>query len=88
MNDLFASVFLGLFFLVAFYCVSLFLIIGIKSGFQQIKLIFFKLKEKTPSQKNSTPRKRYKKPKTSLPAIRSIEINADDVDRIYVRKSS
>ena len=65
---------LGLIYLILLYALCFFVVIGVK----QVLLYLFPKPTiiKIPTQK------RTKKP------VRSIEINPDDIDRIYVKKSS
>lgn len=73
-----SSILIGLLSLLAFFILSLLLVVGAKSI-----LIFIK---NTLFPKPITPTKRAKpvKPKT----IRSISINPEEIDRIYVKKAS
>ena len=83
MNEIFYSVFFGLFFLALFFIVCFFLVLGVKFAFNQVLESFFK---KQPQKKSvSTPKKVEVKSKTPR-TVRSIEINPEEVDRIYVRK--
>ena len=76
------SVFLGPLFLAAFFVISAVIVAGTK-----LLIAYFR---RTPA-KTASRRKRVKKPAPPpAPAapVRSIEINPDEVDKIYVRKVS
>lgn len=82
MNNIPSSLFLGPLFLVAFFIASVVIVAGIKILYLYFKREPVRLKPE-----------RVKKPKTVKPTppqkpIRSIEINPDEVDRIYVKKIS
>ena len=83
MNNIPSSLFLGPLFLIAFFVASVVIVAGIKILYLYFKREPVRLKPE-----------RVKKPKTVKPApppqkpIRSIEINPDEVDRIYVKKIS
>lgn len=83
MNNIPSSLFLGPLFLVAFFVASVIVVAGIKILYLYFKREPVKLKPE-----------RVKKPKIVKSApppekpIRSIEINPDEVDRIYVKKIS
>ena len=89
MNNLFSSVVLGLLFIIIFYLLCLFLVVGVKIVYLTVKSKFYSPNKYSRCKKPSVSSEKrqqiqIKKPKT----VRSIEINPDDVDRIYVRKSS
>ena len=83
MKDIPSSLFLGPLFLLAFFVASVIIVAGIKT-------LYFYLRRKPVKLKPV----KIKKPKMIKPAlpmekpIRSIEINPDEVDRIYVKKIS
>ncbi len=93
MNQTFFSFLTGLFYTLLLFCLCLFTVFGVKTVF-----IFMhdKLFPKNSSQKLSahaeqTPRRKrgYKKPATKkVSPVRSIEINPEEIDRIYVKKIS
>ncbi|MBQ9734992.1 MAG: hypothetical protein IJV95_03935 [Clostridia bacterium] len=76
----------GFFLTLCFFIASLFIVLGAKSANEFIKL-------RLPKKKVSAPPQNEQKPKTTRPkkkpsAVRSIEINPDEIDRIYVKKIS
>ena len=82
MNNIPSSLFLGPLFIIAFFVASAIVVAGTKILYLYFKREPVKLKPA-----------RVKKPKIVKPAptqkpIRSIEINPDEVDRIYVKKIS
>ncbi len=82
MNDIPASVFLGPLFLFVLFIVCTVIVAGIKILYLYFKREPIKLKPAA---------KRAKKPAITPPPakpIRSIEINPDEVDKIYVKKVS
>ena len=78
MNTIPSSVFLGPLFLAAFFVLSIVAVAGCKI----LILLCVRERKKIPAQKKRTP-----KPPTHDP-VRSIEINPEEVDRIYVKKVS
>lgn len=81
------SPFLGIIFLLLFFAGSLFVVIGCKIAHNALKQFFEREEPKTaapPPDPVKTPRVKRSKTKP----IRSIEINPDEVDRIYVKKIS
>ena len=80
MNSIPPSLFLGPLFLAAFFLASLIAVTGIK-----LIIAYFK---RTPSR-IKTKLHRVKKPAPpAAKPVRSIEINPDEVDKIYVKKVS
>ena len=80
MSQVFFSFLTGLLYTGGMFFICLLLVVGAKSLFSS------KVKEKI-----ITRTKKVQSPPTPPPAekpIKSIEINADEVDRIYVKKSS
>ena len=82
MKDIPSSLFLGPLFLITFFLASVVIVAGIKILYLYFKREPVKLKPE-----------RVRKPKIVKPAppqkpIRSIEINPDEVDKIYVKKIS
>ena len=81
------SAFLGFLFTATLFAICFFTVVGIK-----LVLITLKNKFKDTSATIEPPKPRRKptqktKPK-SVSAVKSKEINPDEIDRIYVRKSS
>ncbi|MBQ6922295.1 MAG: hypothetical protein IJQ66_04325 [Clostridia bacterium] len=85
MNDIILSVFLGPLFLALFFLFSLVTVAGTK-----ILLLHFKRESpKKVTAKRRSPRIKTPPEKTAAPtAVRTIEIDPDTVDRIYVKKPS
>lgn len=84
MSQAFFSFLTGLFYTSMFFFLCLFSVIGAKF------LLFYYFSQKNVKR---TPKPQHKKkPKTPQPSIskpiKSIEINPDEIDRIYVKKSS
>ena len=73
----------GLAFLVVFFFISLFLVVGIKVVFLHLenKLI----KRNRPKKQTATTKK---PPKKQQNVVKSIEINPEEVDKIYFKKIS
>jgi len=86
LSSILPSFLTGLLFLTIFFLFSLFLVVGIKAVFISLKPYFFKNRQtkNQPVPKKNTPKN---KPIKKTP-VRSIEINPDEVDRIYVKKIS
>lgn len=78
----FYSVFFGLFFLTLLFLFCLVLVIGAKT-------VYIAVKNKLPSKKTTTqePIKKAQKRTVKKP-VRNIEINPEEINRIYVKKSS
>ena len=80
-------------FLVGFSCTFFLLIISVIIALS-IKAIYLTAKDLSrnqppPPQKAQTPKKKYrKKPKAPSGVIRSVEIDPNEIDKIYVKKSS
>lgn len=81
MNAIPSSVFLGPLFLAAFFVISAVTVAGCKILF----LFFVKERKK---MRSSRPPRPKKTDKFASSAVRSIEINPEEVDRIYVKKVS
>ncbi len=79
----FSSFLLGLFFTILLFFLCAFLVISAKSIF-----IAVKRKLPAPPPKVEEPTPPPKPQKRSYKRARSIEINPDEVDRIYVKKIS
>ncbi len=89
MNNLFSSVVLGILFICIFYSLCLFLVVGIKMVYLTFKSKFTSPIKPIETKKPCEIEQKIQAPKVRKPrTVRSIEINPDDVDRIYVRKSS
>ncbi|MBQ8197409.1 MAG: hypothetical protein IJZ73_05055 [Clostridia bacterium] len=80
-----ASFITGLSCIFLLFAVSVVLVIGVKYTYFALLKLFA-----TESAKPSAVRKRKRKPKEikppAPPAVRSIEINPEEIDRIYVKK--
>lgn len=80
MNNIPVSVFLGPLFLIVFFVVCLICVAGVKT-------VYFYFKSRSESPKPDV--KRVHKPaQPKEKPVRSIEINPDEVDKIYVKKVS
>ncbi len=86
LSSILPSFFTGLLFLVLFFLLSLFLVVGIKSVFIAIKPYF--TKKKKPKAIEIKPKESPKPKPIKKKVSRSIEINPDEVDKIYVKKVS
>ncbi len=87
MNSFFSSFISGLFCTGLLFFISLVSVIGYKMITIKIKNLFPKQQAPNhlPEQdKPQTPKKRRRKPST----VRSIEIDPEEIDRIYVKKIS
>ena len=85
MNNIPVSVFLGPIFLIALFILCAITVAGIKILYLYVKrspVRFRPETRKTPKPKISV------KPQSPQKIVRSIEINPDEVDRIYVKKVS
>ena len=83
------SFLLGLVFSLLLFAFCLILVVGAKTVINALKIRFVKPTEEplpTP-KKPRKPRKKSVRNKTVVP-FRSIEINPEEIDRIYVKKSS
>lgn len=83
------SFLLGLVFSLSLFAFCLILVVGAKTVINAFKIRFVKPTEEplpTP-KKPRKPRKKSVRNKTVVP-FRSIEINPEEIDRIYVKKSS
>ncbi len=88
MNTPLLNAFLGFICTVGFFVLSLFIVAGGKLIFLSVKERFFPKKIPTPTVPKTTVVKRAKKPTTIRKPVRSIEIDPEQVDRIYVKKIS
>lgn len=73
--------------LAALFIICCFVVVGAKTLSVALKKRFYKKPAPAPApeiREKPKPRAYARKPRT----VKSIEINPDDVDRIYVRKSS
>ena len=86
--DITSSVFWGFLCVVLLFVLSLLLVVGAKAVILYIKQMVDKIRY-LPSEKDfkPAPPKKSTVKKAEKP-IRSIEINPDEVDRIYVKKIS
>lgn len=85
MNDIPASLFLGPLFMIAFFIACTVTVAGIKILYLYFKRAPIRIKPekpKTAKRKISAETREQRKP------VRSIEINPDEVDKIYVKKVS
>ena len=82
MNNIPVSLFLGPLFLVVFFLICLTFVAGIKLLYYYFKRTPEKLKPK--NSKSKKPKTVKNPPST----VRSIEINPDEIDKIYVKKAS
>lgn len=89
MDNLLTSFILGLLSTVSLFLISLILVVGTKSVYLYLKEFLFPtpVKVEKVEKPQNTPRPRKKK-QTQYTPVKSIEINPDEVDRIYVRKIS
>lgn len=87
MSNLLTSPFLGFFCLAGLFVLCVFIVIGAKIVYLTVKEYFHPIKPEPEKQPTKTKRK-PSTPKKSAKPIRSIEINPDEVDKIYMRKSS
>ena len=84
MNDITASVFLGPIFLIAFFLACTIVVAGIKILYLYLRREPIKLRTRAKKTKKPEPAP----PPAPAKPIRSIEINPDEVDKIYVKKIS
>lgn len=82
---------LGLFFTLVLFFACLFLVAGVKATYLLLKyklnnIFSFQILPEV-VEKPKRKYKRKKKSKSSNQVVRSIEINPEEVDRIYVKKS-
>lgn len=84
MNDFSVSFWLGLFFTILLFILSFVLVLGIKSGYSALKKFFPEKPQTTPQQQ--PPNKKPSKPKPPQ-VVRTIEIDPNQVDKIYVKKA-
>ncbi len=81
------SAFLGFVFLVLFFALSIIIAVGGKMIFTVLK----KLSGEKEQIQTPPPPQPVRKPRRKRPApkpVRSIEINPEEIDRIYVKKTS
>ncbi len=81
------SAFLGFIFLAMFFALSVILAVGAKVVLAALKK-FLNEKEPTPAPPPPQPVQKPRRKRASPKPIRSIEINPEEVDRIYVKKIS
>ena len=69
--------------LITLFIVLLILTLGVKALCLSVRSYFFT----QPIQQEVKPKRKYSKPKPKQPSmIRSIEINPEEIDRIYVKR--
>ncbi len=84
MNELLTSAILGFTFLVCFFIISLFTVVGVKFIIISIKKKFNSIfLPKVSEEVKAPPPKKRKRAK-----YKTISINPDEVDRVYFKKSS
>ncbi len=83
---------LGLFFTIVLFFICLFLVAGVRVTYILLKYKLNKMFDfqilPNMEEKPKRTYKRKEKSKSSNQIIRSIEINPEEIDRIYVKKSS
>lgn len=79
------SAFLGFIFTAALFAICFFLVVGIKFFLLTIKT-YGSTKTEIAATKPEKVKPAVKKHKTERRKLKSIEINPDEIDRIYVRK--
>ena len=83
---------LGLFFTIILFFICLFLVAGVRATYILLKYKLNKMFDfqilPNMEEKPKRTYKRKQKSKSSNQIIRSIEINPEEIDRIYVKKSS
>ena len=82
MNNIPVSLFLGPLFLILAFILCIVFVAGIKILYYYFKRSPEKLKPESPKPKKPKSIKEPPKP------VRSIEINPDEIDKIYVKKAS
>ena len=82
------SAILGFLFTIALFFICFFSVVGFKAVRIYITNLFNKQQNITPNPKTKTTKKPKQKPTPSSSPVKSIEINPDEIDRIYVRKTS
>lgn len=87
MSEILSSILLGLFFMALLFVICCVLVIGCKTIIVCINN-YLKDKLKNPQEPLPQPPKKVVKAKRVYKPIKSIEINPDEVDKIYVKKSS
>ncbi len=89
MNNPTQSALLGFFCTLGLFFLCLFFVAGVKIIFLRLKDKFFPKKPKPIEPPTPTVVKRQiRKPRTIPKPVRSIEIDPEQVDRIYVKKTS
>lgn len=71
---------LGPLFLICFFLISLIAVVGVKTVILAVRLKFF------PKKRRNIPAKQEKPKKPRV--VKSVEINPDEVDKIYVKRVS
>ena len=87
MNEFFSSFFIGLFYTVSLFAMCYVAVVGTRIIFRTIIQFLTppKIEDGTPAKKR---RKKTKPQPTPPKPIHSIEIDPDQIDRIFVKKSS
>ncbi|MBQ9485528.1 MAG: hypothetical protein IJU83_01690 [Clostridia bacterium] len=84
MKEIPVSLFLGPLFLITFFVACAVIVVGIK-----MLILYFKKEPKTPTRLSVKPKRRRAENSAPPPKpVRSIEIDPDQVDKIYVKKVS
>ena len=81
MNNIPVSLFLGPIFIIALFILCLVTVAG-------IKILYLYIKRTPVKEKPAVARIKPPSPAVSNKPVRSIEINPDEVDKIYVKKIS
>ena len=84
MSNAIFSAFIGLIFLCLTFCLCFFTVIGVKYAW----ICFKSRHDKSRNTEQETEQVKKVKTKRTYKPIKSIEINPEEVDRIYVKKSS
>lgn len=89
MTDIINSISSGLFWIIILFVCCFLIVLGGRIIYLTAKEIITQSIKKQSKVSSSNKKAQRKAPAQKPPApVRSIEINPDDVDRIYVRKSS
>jgi len=92
MNDAFSSFVIGLLCTASLFAICFFLVVGFKTMLLAVKERHVKQPQSPPDPEvkpiKKVQKKRKRKPKSIPKPVRSIEIDPEQVDRIYVKKIS
>ncbi len=80
------SAFLGFIFTVLLFLLCFFLVVGVKFVFLSVKAYVKKPSPTVSERPSERPTEEKPKPKPKKPRLKSIRIDPDEIDRIYVRK--